>query len=185
MYLENEMDCKKFRHFCIPWDWIDCCNDSQKRRTFSFKNGKEYLQNLLKIQTDEETKTLSVALSIKDCLEEQDEVDSKYSRYINRYFGALFSAAKNVLTDSRKRIYPQFSYAFVFLKLNRSYWNAEPVRKAINTVRSSIDADRITAHEILPRNNAEELLKVKVCADNLFRHNTFIFRIKLMSWRKL
>lgn len=67
----------------------------------------------------------------------------------------LFIVAKNVLTDNPKRMTPQLFEAFVFSKLNRTYWNTEHVSKAINNDQSSRASNRVRPHEIHPSNHAE------------------------------
>ena len=43
----------------------------------------------------------------------------------------LFSAAKFILSDTRKRTSPKLFEALLLLKVNKSYWNALSVGKAM------------------------------------------------------
>jgi hypothetical protein len=53
----------------------------------------------------------------------------------------LFSAAKFILSDTRKRTSPTLFEALLLLKVNSSYWNVVSVSQAMMRSRNTIDED--------------------------------------------
>lgn len=53
----------------------------------------------------------------------------------------LFSAAKFILSDTRKRTSPTLFEALLLLKVNASYWNVVSVSQAMTRSRNTIDED--------------------------------------------
>ena len=53
----------------------------------------------------------------------------------------LFSAAKFILSDTRKRTSPTLFEALLLLRVNSSYWNVVSVSQAMMRSRNTIDED--------------------------------------------
>jgi hypothetical protein len=63
----------------------------------------------------------------------------------------LWSVAKYILTDHRKRLTPQLFEALLFLKQNKDFWGLTEVVEAIRMERS------VGRAEVLARNHLNEL----------------------------
>ena len=95
-------------------------------------------------------------LEIQKRLEKRQKINNQDPKYrdcdfilgSNAIFERVFSMAKNVLSENRRRMTPELFEAILFLKLNENLWDINLVSRAIAQAKSSRTNKRINNHKL-------------------------------------
>ena len=111
--------------------------------------GKTVISDLEKIDADpviieNNNEQLSYAeLALRDAREQpqttSNYIDLNFLPTTSNLVERLFSAAKFILTDCRKSMYPVHFEASLFLKVNRELWSVETLNCILQTVDEDMD----------------------------------------------